>query len=55
MTHRLPLILLTNDYGIRAEGLLNLKTAAVKLSQVRIRIVAQENEQSAMGAFHNVV
>ena len=42
-----PLILLTNDDGIHAEGLRKLKTAAAKLGQVRI--VAPENEQSAVG------
>jgi 5'-nucleotidase len=47
MTESRPLILLTNDDGIHAEGLRKLKTAAAKLGQVRI--VAPENEQSAVG------
>jgi 5'-nucleotidase len=47
MTDKRPLILLTNDDGIHAEGLRKLKTAAAKLGQVRI--VAPESEQSAVG------
>ncbi|MGO9566090.1 MAG: 5'/3'-nucleotidase SurE [Desulfomonilaceae bacterium] len=47
MTDSRPLILLTNDDGIHAEGLRKLRTAAAKLGQVRI--VAPENEQSAVG------
>ena len=47
MTDRRPLILLTNDDGIHAEGLRKLRVAASKLGQVRI--VAPESEQSAVG------
>ena len=47
MTDKRPLILLTNDDGIHAEGLRKLRTAAAKLGQVRI--VAPESEQSAVG------
>jgi 5'-nucleotidase len=47
MTETRPLILLTNDDGIHAEGLRKLRIAAAKLGQVRI--VAPENEQSAVG------
>jgi 5'-nucleotidase len=47
MTDSRPLILLTNDDGIHAEGLRKLRTAAAKLGQVRI--VAPESEQSAVG------
>jgi 5'-nucleotidase len=47
MTESRPLILLTNDDGIHAEGLRKLRVAAAKLGQVRI--VAPENEQSAVG------
>jgi 5'-nucleotidase len=47
MTESRPLILLTNDDGIHAEGLRKLKSAAAKLGQVRI--VAPETEQSAVG------
>ena len=47
MTDRRPLILLTNDDGIHAEGLRKLRAAAAKLGQVRI--VAPESEQSAVG------
>jgi 5'-nucleotidase len=47
MTETRPLILLTNDDGIHAEGLRKLKIAASKLGQVRI--VAPQNEQSAVG------
>jgi 5'-nucleotidase len=47
MTESRPLILLTNDDGIHAEGLRKLRTAAAKLGQVRI--VAPESEQSAVG------
>lgn len=42
-----PLILLTNDDGIHAEGLRYLKSAAEKIG--RASIVAPENEQSAVG------
>ncbi|MGB6064917.1 MAG: 5'/3'-nucleotidase SurE [Desulfomonilaceae bacterium] len=47
MTDNRPLVLLTNDDGIHAEGLRKLKSAAAKLG--RVRIVAPENEQSAVG------
>jgi len=47
MTEYNPLILLTNDDGIHAEGLRRLKMAAEKLGQVWI--VAPETEQSAVG------
>jgi 5'-nucleotidase len=47
MTDKRPLILLTNDDGIHAEGLRKLRAAAAKLGQVRI--VAPESEQSAVG------
>ncbi len=47
MTDNRPLILLTNDDGIHAEGLRKLTSAAAKLG--RVRIVAPENEQSAVG------
>jgi 5'-nucleotidase len=47
MTENKPLILLTNDDGIHAEGIRHLKMAADKLGQVWI--VAPESEQSAVG------
>ncbi len=47
MKHAAPLILLTNDDGIHAEGLRHLRTAMSKLGQVSI--VAPESEQSAVG------
>jgi 5'-nucleotidase len=47
MTNKDPLILLTNDDGIHAEGLRYLLTAAEKIGQVSI--VAPETEQSAVG------
>jgi 5'-nucleotidase len=47
MSKENPLILLTNDDGIHAEGLRFLKLAAEKLGYVRI--VAPEAEQSAVG------
>ncbi|MEJ2718312.1 MAG: 5'/3'-nucleotidase SurE [Deltaproteobacteria bacterium] len=47
MTENGPLILLTNDDGIHAEGLRNLKTAMDRLG--RVSIVAPEFEQSAAG------
>lgn len=47
MTDNGPLILLTNDDGIHAEGLRNLKTAMGRLGKVSI--VAPESEQSAVG------
>ncbi len=47
MTNKDPLILLTNDDGIHAEGLRYLLTAAEKIGQVSI--VAPESEQSAVG------
>ena len=42
-----PLILLTNDDGIHAEGLLRLKEIAGALGEVVI--VAPDTEQSAVG------
>jgi 5'-nucleotidase len=42
-----PLILLTNDDGIHAEGLRHLSMAAARLGEVAI--VAPESEQSAVG------
>ncbi|HMK35133.1 MAG TPA: 5'/3'-nucleotidase SurE [Desulfomonilaceae bacterium] len=42
-----PLILLTNDDGIHAEGLRHLKSVAEKIG--RVRVVAPETEQSAVG------
>jgi len=47
MTAKEPLILLTNDDGIHAEGLRYLRMAAEKLGQAWI--VAPETEQSAVG------
>ena len=47
MTDSDPLILLTNDDGIHAEGLRYLKTAVSALG--RVCIVAPESEQSAIG------
>jgi 5'-nucleotidase len=47
MTHSRPLILITNDDGIHAEGLRYLRMAAEKLG--RVSIVAPEAEQSAVG------
>jgi 5'-nucleotidase len=47
MTDDRPLILLTNDDGIHAEGLRWLKIAAEKLG--RVAVVAPETEQSAVG------
>ncbi len=47
MTTKDPLILLTNDDGIHAEGLRFLRLAAQELGQVSI--VAPEAEQSAVG------
>ncbi|MEW6351162.1 MAG: 5'/3'-nucleotidase SurE [Thermodesulfobacteriota bacterium] len=47
MTDEKPIILLTNDDGIHAEGLRYLKEAAAGLG--RVRIVAPETEQSAVG------
>jgi 5'-nucleotidase len=47
MTDNRPLILLTNDDGIHAEGLRYLHMAAKKVG--RPRIVAPESEQSAVG------
>ncbi len=47
MTHSRPLILLTNDDGIHAEGLRYLRKAVSRLGQVLI--VAPESEQSAIG------
>lgn len=47
MTDRQPLILLTNDDGIHAEGLRYLKSAVAGLGQ--ISIVAPEYGQSAVG------
>jgi 5'-nucleotidase len=47
MNQRKPLILLTNDDGIHAEGLRYLKMAAEKLGQVSV--IAPESEQSAVG------
>jgi len=47
MTHTRPLILLTNDDGIHAEGLRRLKEAVEELGDVFI--VAPESEQSAIG------
>lgn len=47
MSKQSPLILLTNDDGIHAEGLRFLKLAAEKLGYVSI--VAPEAEQSAVG------
>jgi 5'-nucleotidase len=47
MTQSAPLILLTNDDGIHAEGLRHLKLAAEKLG--RVWVVAPESEQSAVG------
>ncbi|MBI4962659.1 MAG: 5'/3'-nucleotidase SurE [Desulfomonile tiedjei] len=47
MTEHQPLILLTNDDGIHAEGLRHLRMAADALGQVWI--VAPESEQSAVG------
>jgi 5'-nucleotidase len=42
-----PLILLTNDDGIHAEGLRHLKSVAEKIG--RASVVAPESEQSAVG------
>lgn len=47
MTESRPLILLTNDDGIHAEGIRYLKMAAERLGEVWI--VAPETEQSAVG------
>jgi 5'-nucleotidase len=47
MTDSRPLILLTNDDGIHAEGLRHLRTAAEKIG--RVSIIAPETEQSAVG------
>jgi len=47
MTDSGPLILLTNDDGIHAEGLRYLREAVSKLG--RVFIVAPESEQSAVG------
>jgi 5'-nucleotidase len=47
MTDGRPLILLTNDDGIHAEGLRYLHLVASKLGQVKI--VAPDTEQSAVG------
>jgi len=47
MTKRQPLILLTNDDGIHAEGLRYLSIAAARIG--RVSIVAPETEQSAVG------
>jgi 5'-nucleotidase len=47
MTDRRPLILLTNDDGIHAEGLRYLRDAVSELG--RVLIVAPESEQSAIG------
>lgn len=47
MTEQRPLILLTNDDGIHAEGLRYLKISADKVGEARI--VAPESEQSAVG------
>lgn len=47
MTGNGPLILLTNDDGIHADGLRHLKTAVAKLGKVWI--VAPELEQNAVG------
>ncbi len=47
MTDSRPLILLTNDDGIHAEGLRYLRMAALKIG--RVSIVAPESEQSAVG------
>jgi 5'-nucleotidase len=47
MTQEKPLILLTNDDGIHAEGLRYLKMAAERLGEVHV--VAPEAEQSAVG------
>jgi 5'-nucleotidase len=47
MTITGPLILLTNDDGIHAEGLRHLKMAVEKLGTVSI--IAPENEQNAVG------
>ncbi|MCX5862483.1 MAG: 5'/3'-nucleotidase SurE [Desulfomonile sp.] len=47
MSNATPVILLTNDDGIHAEGLRYLRMAASKLGQVNI--VAPEAEQSAVG------
>jgi 5'-nucleotidase len=47
MTDSRPLILLTNDDGIHADGLRYLRMAAIKIG--RVSIVAPESEQSAVG------
>ncbi|MFH0821492.1 MAG: 5'/3'-nucleotidase SurE [Pseudomonadota bacterium] len=47
MTNRRPLILLTNDDGIHAEGLSYLSEVAAEFGEVSI--VAPESEQSAVG------
>lgn len=47
MNQERPLILLTNDDGIHAEGLRFLRVAAEKVGDARI--VAPESEQSAVG------
>jgi 5'-nucleotidase len=47
MTDTGPVILLTNDDGIHAEGLRYLKQAASELG--RVKVVAPETEQSAVG------
>lgn len=47
MSDSRPLILLTNDDGIHAEGLRYLRMAALKIG--RVSIVAPESEQSAVG------
>ena len=47
MTDSKPLILLTNDDGIHAEGLRYLRMAAENIG--RVSVVAPEAEQSAVG------
>jgi 5'-nucleotidase len=47
MTNSRPLILITNDDGIHAEGLRYLRMAAERLG--RVSVVAPEAEQSAVG------
>ncbi len=47
MTWARPLIVLTNDDGIHAEGIKHLRAAAERVG--RVTIVAPEHEQSAVG------